>query len=185
MTENTPRAVVLCEDRSHWHFIRSYLIERGWNSRQVTSRIAPPGKDSAEKWVIDQYPRELQAYRAKYRENLVLIVMIDGDKFGLSARLDKLEQQRKADQPDIDPKAKGWRVGVFVPCRNLETWMAFLNGENVDETKDYKFGMKEAGRNKAAQILVSMCRSGWPMDREVPASLLAACAEWSRLEKQT
>lgn len=181
MSENTPRAIVLCEDRSHWHFIRAYLIARGWNARQLFHRIAPNGEGAAERWVIDKYPEELRAYRAKKHENLVFVVMIDGDRYSCGERIAYLNDERRLAECGMEARTAGERVGIFVPCRNIETWMVFLEGESVDEQKDYK-SLVKISPSEAARGLAAMCQNGWPADREVPVSLSAACHEWSRLE---
>ena len=174
------RAVVLCEDRAHWHFIRGYLKERGWNPRQITSRVSPHGRGSAEQWVRKKYVEELTAHRSKGGENIALIVMVDGDKKTVQERIGQLEHSPLMQKAGTQPRQPQERIAIFVPCRNLETWLAYLDGATVNEKSDYRTYKRGASRAKPAAALAAQCiESGKPGD--APPSLGAACDEWLRI----
>ena len=59
--------------------------------------------------------------------------MIDGDFAGVDARLKALDKE--CNQTSVAPRDNADRVAVFVPTWNIETWLAYLNGETVDENK--------------------------------------------------
>ena len=80
------RIVLLCEDRQHETFVRRFLRRDGWDLRNIRVQIAPHGRGSAEQFVREQFPKELQAVRSKRNERVRLIVMIDGDDKGVRAR---------------------------------------------------------------------------------------------------
>ena len=172
------RAVVLCEDRAHWHFIRAYLKERGWNERHLTPRISPIGAGAAEQWVREKYPEELKTYRAKAQENTCLIVMIDGDKKG-AMRLEEL--QESAQSLDVVDRTQEERVAVFVPNRNLESRFAWLDGEFTNEDENVKNRYRQGVSRKAyAKSLASRCMMDGDFDN-APPSLRQACIEWGRI----
>jgi hypothetical protein len=179
MTRKT-RVVVLCEDRSHWHFIRAYFVERGWNKRQLTSKISPAGEGSAEQWVRETYALELNTYRSKAQENVCLVVMIDGDRMTLQQREQQL--QVVAQRRGIQSRSADERVALFVPCRNIETWFAWLDGVVVDDNSDYKATYRKGiGRRNFAIKLSQRCMQDNGLDN-APISLQLACAEWARLD---
>ena len=75
--------VLLCEDQQHEVFVRRFLAAAGWSTRRLRIQMAPPGKGSAEQFVREQFPKELQAYRSnRIRLSLGLIVIRDGDNSG-------------------------------------------------------------------------------------------------------
>ena len=165
------RATILCEDRAHWHFARACLQARGWNVRQLQPRIAPAGRGAAERWVRDRYPEELRAYRSKAAENACLIVIIDGDKQSPDERVSDLEATA--------PRGSQDRVALFVPCRNIETWIAYLEGHAVSEEQQYRSFKRGHSRGDAARELASRCAGRGCLD-DAPASLVHACDEWRR-----
>ena len=127
------RIVLLCEDRQHESFVTRFLREAGWERRNFRIVRAPSGKGSAEQYVRERFPAELQAVRAKRGEQAYLFVMVDGDAHGAAGRMESLvaicEQHRIIPPNDAD------QVLVCVPTWNIETWLAYLRGETVDETR--------------------------------------------------
>ncbi len=164
------RAVVLCEDRAHWHFARAFLVACGWNERQLTSRIAPTAKGAAEQWVRDTFPGELSTYRRKAGERICLIVIIDGDRQDVETRIRALEAAAQRQPAD--------HVAIFVPCRNMETWIGYLSGLPVDETTAYHQLKKGHSRARPAEVLADHCTQHRPL-ADAPPSLIAACTEWA------
>lgn len=166
------QVVVLCEDRTHYHFVRGYLAARGWDTRQVHPRISPAGIGSAEQWVREKYSEELQAYRARASyQKRALILMVDADKKSLKDRITTLETQ--------GARRTGERIAFFIPRRNIETWIAYLEGEAVDEdeSKNYKAFKEGHSPTKSAKELARRCIEAIPLDG-APPSLVAACREW-------
>ena len=164
------RAVVLCEDRAHWHFARAFLVACGWKERQITPRIAPTAKGAAEQWVREKFPEELNTYRCNARQRICLIVIIDGDRQDVETRIRALEAANQR-----QPKE---HAAIFVPCRSIETWIAYLNGQPVDETTAYHQFKVGHSRAKPAETLADHCTHRRPL-ADAPPSLVAACTEWA------
>ncbi len=78
--------VLLCEDKQHRAFVTRLIHRLGWKPRDLRIEQSPTGRGSAEHYVRDRFPRELQWLRSKGGERVYLIVMVDGDAAGVSKR---------------------------------------------------------------------------------------------------
>lgn len=132
--------MLLCEDSLHEVFVRRFLKRRGLDTRQLRVRKSPGG--SAEQFVRKEYPIELRALRRRHAKT-VLIVVIDGDSDGVQMRRASLADACRA--ADVENRTAAEHVVVIVPTWNIETWLAYLAGESVDETRgDYQRLHEEA-----------------------------------------
>jgi hypothetical protein len=81
----------------------------------------------------------------------------------------------------LDDRQSNEGVGVFIPMRNIETWLRFLEGQQVDETTDYRPRHGSVVGCKAhARRLREFCQAGLP--EASPSSLHAACEDFVKLE---
>ena len=169
--------VLLCEDQQQEAFLRRFFTSIGWKGRQLRVNRSPLGKGSAEQFVREQFPKEIKAYRRnRNRVACELVVMLDGDVSGVDARLTALD--KACNQASVAPRDNADRVAVFVPTWNIETWLAYLNGETVDETrKDYLRLKRERDCRPHVDSLVRMCREG-RLREPAPSSLRSACQEY-------
>ncbi|MBF0184965.1 MAG: hypothetical protein HQM06_11330 [Magnetococcales bacterium] len=167
--------VLLCEDQQTERFIKQYLLQSGWNHRDIRTVIRQHGKGAAEQWVRQSLPAELKAMRSK--QNRVLIVGTDADKMSVTSRIQTLIKECKVNNVAwIKPNE---RVLLIIPKRNIETWIAFLHGASVDEEKDYQHHECLNCKPEIAQ-LKRMCQTNqWPP--APPSSLLSACSEFNKL----
>ncbi|MDM8550505.1 hypothetical protein QUF72_10520 [Desulfobacterales bacterium HSG2] len=176
-----PQIIVLCEDRAHWHFIREYLMLRGWNPRKLQPVIAPFGRGAAEQWVRKRYAREVKAYRKKAQyQNIALLVMIDADKSSVIERKVQLNHSQEMKNAGQKRRIGKERIAIFVPKRNIETWFHFLNRESSNEKEDYKPLYRHARPTRYAKMLSDQCMQERIFQSLLP-SLQDACAEWQRL----
>lgn len=132
MSRKLPQLVVLCEDAQHGSFLRSFLYKCGWERHQMRMEVCPKGKQSAEQWVRDRYPVEVGLLRSRPHVTRALVVVRDGDAAGLAARKSELDETLAA--RGLAPRRDDEKIAVVVPCRNIETWLAFLAGHDVDES---------------------------------------------------
>lgn len=172
--------VLLCEDRQHETFARRFLEQAGWSTRRIRVEMAPPGKGSAEQFVRDRFPTELAAYRSnRNRVAQGLIVVLDGDNKGVAARIQELTAA--CDAEGIERRRDGEAVAFVIPTWNIETWLAYLSGSIVDETKnDYRRLERARDCQPHVEALHDMCGQG-VLRQPAPASLEAACVEYRRL----
>jgi hypothetical protein len=131
------QVVLLLEDDRHLQFIFKYLriLDFGTHAMRVVK--SPSGAGSAEQWVRKRFAVEVEARRSRQAETK-LIVIIDADVHTVQQRILQLDQAlREGGVPKIGNDDKG-HVARLVPKRNIETWILCLNGELVDEDRDYK-----------------------------------------------
>lgn len=175
------RIILLCEDSQHESFVRQFLDSSGWNLRDIRVEKSPQGRGSAEQFVREQFPKELRAIRSKRGERVWLIVMIDGDDKGVAARRASLNEACEA--RGIPACGEADNVLICVPTWNIETWFAFLAGEDVEESRsDYPRLPRVRDCAAHAERLVEVCR-GQSTSRPVPPSLEDTCAQYQRLFK--
>ena len=79
------------------------------------------------------------------------------------------------------PPGNSERVMICVPTWNIETWIAYLNGEEVDENRsDYPRLLKARDCEPSVQNLVDMCHRR-TLRAPFPPSLEAACFQYQRV----
>ena len=173
------RIVLLCEDRQHETFVKRFLRRDGWNLRDFRVALSPQGRGSAEQFVRERFPSELQAIRAKGDEQVRLIVMIDGDDKGVNIRRDTLNAACEAQ--NITAPGATDKVLICIPTWNIETWFACLDGHEVDESvSDYPRLARVRDCDAHAERLAEICRDKLPSPT-LPPSLNDSCIQYNRL----
>ncbi len=179
MSQRRVQIVILCEGRQQEVFARYFLKKRGFTG-QLRTKICPPGSQAGEQYVRTQYPVEVKAYRQnRNRVAIGLVVLIDADTGTLAARLNWLasvldEHEQKNREPNE-------AIAIFVPKRNIETWIHYLQGKTVNEEDAYaRFKNNEAVCKKPVEDLADRCYSQ-SLPEDAPPSLQAACGELQRL----
>lgn len=169
--------MLLCEDKQHRVFVRRFLLKMGWQDHQIRVRMAGPADGSAEQYVRNRFPKELKDHRSRRgRVSEALMVMVDGDNRGVRTRVAEFDSACKTHGLARRPES----VLVFVPTWKIETWLAYLNGETVDESRrDYPRLQRERDCAPHVDVLVDMCRRSG-LRQPAPDSLVTACAEWGR-----
>ena len=169
------QVVLLCEDTQHEAFVRRFLSATGWQTRTIRVEKAPAGRGSAERYVRRQFPKELKAHRLR-PVNQALVVILDGDRVGVEERVRQLNEA--CETAGVNVRTPDERIAVLVPTWNIETWLSYLSGETVDETKpDYPKLTRERECQRHVDTLVEMCNAG-ELRRLFPASLESACGEY-------
>ena len=167
--------VLLCEDSQHEVFARRFLTKMGWSRRSIRVEKSPSGRGSAEQFVRERFPRELKEHRRRPVEQ-ALVVVIDGDAGGFDQRMQTLNDSCTAQQ--VEPRRNNERVAVFVPTWNIETWLAYLDGDEVDEKKkNYPRLDRERECQKHVATLAEMCQRQ-SLRQPVAPSLESACTEY-------
>jgi hypothetical protein len=179
MSSRRVQVVILCEDQQQEVFARHFFMEKGFSRHSIRSRICAKGKQSAEQYVRDQYPIEVQAYRRKAMYmGLALSVSIDAD------RRQVIERKQQMDKALIDNGLEARKVSekivVWVPKRNIETWIHFLMDNDVDENSEYVKLDKPGLCIPLLRKLVSMYPAGLP--GTAPPSLHDAFLEMKRMD---
>lgn len=191
--------VLLCEDQQTNSFVRNFLKHWNVKGRNITTLRLPASRGAGEKWVREQYPKELKAIRAirdrrkksrniRNRKNAYLIVVIDADIHTLDYRHQQLKQE--CEENHILPRnSSDINVLHIIPRRNIETWLKYLeneNNENVDESIKYPKLKRPRDCKKHAKNLYNMyCnrQKQKQLCEFAPDSLRKACNEYRKLIK--
>jgi hypothetical protein len=170
------KIVLLCEDSQHEAFTRRFLEGMGWNMREMRVEKSPTARGSAEQWVKGRFPAELKVYRQRRQKAASgLIAMIDADAEEVQDRISEFEAACGAQQTPF--RADGETVAIVVAKRNIETWIHYLNGRQVNEQNSYAKLERERGCKPAVNNLVHQCKSTG-LTGETPPSLATACNEY-------
>jgi hypothetical protein len=103
-------------------------------------------------------------------------VILDGDNRGVVGRHDELANACQAQ--GVKPREKDEQVAIVVPTWNIETWLAYLSGAEVNEKKsDYPRLDRPRDCQQHVDRLHEMCQKK-ALRRPAPASLEAACEEY-------
>ncbi len=169
--------VILCEDRQHEAFARRFLQQAGKGYRIQRVEVSPRGRGSGEQFVRARYAQELAYYRAKaHKVGQTLIVLIDADDQTVSDRVAQIE--KAGVDGNQGPRHPDERIAIFVPARNIETWLAYLDGQTVNETDCYPRLAQERDCQRHVRQLYQMCQQG-TLRQPAPPSLKRACKEYS------
>ena len=82
-------------------------------------------------------------------------------------------------EAELDKRQLNERIGIFVPKRNIETWIHYLMGEIVDEDTAYPKLKKQSECKPLVEKLAQKCNQ--PLEQKAPPSLQAACTELQRI----
>lgn len=169
------KVVLLCEDEQSACFARRFLKRRGFSSHDLREQIAPPGKGSAEQWVRERLPKEVMAFREK--RSLGLFVLTDADAHTVAERIETLA--KKCREEHVSWREAEEPIMLIIPRRNIETWLAYLRGQDVDETLVYPKYAAEADCRDEVRGLDEMCKRR-TLRQPAPPSLETACREFER-----
>jgi hypothetical protein len=178
MTQNRQTVVILCEDLQQYVFAKSFLQKRGFQGN-FEPRICPAGKQAGEQYVRDRYPAEVKAYRSKKNHlKIFLVVIIDADTGTVPNHIAQLEQA--LEEKTFPRRQTDDKIAIFVPKRNIETWIHYVMGETVNEEHAYPKFPKEGECKPFVEALASQCQQAGLAD-DAPPSMQIACAELQRI----
>lgn len=182
MSSGSAQTVILCEDVQTQCFVRRLLIRQGWNRRQIRTQPVPNGQRDGKQWVRERLPVELKAYRSRIgRAATCLIAASDADEMTVDQRIKTFESA--CNEAGVPFRQKGEHVAFIIPRRNIETWLAYLRSEGVNETDTYPKYQNESECREQVTRLDKMCRQN-KLDPEPPPSLEHACEEFRRIAEQ-
>ena len=179
MNKRRVQIILLCEDQQQEVFMRRFLKRHGYRNDQIRHRFSPKGKQSGEQFVRTNYPIELKAYKSKAGYvSIGLVVMIDADIRTVDDRIRELDEA--CDMKSIPRRSPQDRVGIFVPKRNIETWIYYLDGKCVNETIVYQKLQSPSECVPAVARLSEICQSQL-IPADFPNSLARTCEEFQKI----
>jgi hypothetical protein len=135
MSARRVHVMVLCEGLADYWFAYRCLTACGWRHDQIRSRISPRGKGSGFSFVLDRYTEEVQGIRGGSSER-ALLVLVDADTQSMRER--EAELDRRLQEARQERRQARERIALWVPKRQIETWVHFLTHGEADEETDYK-----------------------------------------------
>ena len=192
MSKQRVKITLLCEDKQQEVFARYFLEKYGFKRQDIYSYPIPIGQ-SGEQFVRETYPNEVRKYRqainikiSNQRKNarrttiIVLIVMTDADNLSVKQRLNQLSSILQ--ENNLPDRQKEEAIADFIPTRNIETWIGYLKGEEVNEEdkKTYNKFLKESDCKPYSENLAERCQRQEKLE-DSPESLNIACQEFQRL----
>jgi hypothetical protein len=180
MSNRRVQVVVLCEGLKDYNFARKCLVRCGWRSDQIFPKTSPAGEGSGFTFVLDRYAAEVRENRKGHMAR-ALLVLVDADTEPEGGRERALDGRLQ--DADQKPRQAGDRIALWVPRRQLETWVHFLTHGQADEETDYKreHRVKDHEYKLAAeQFARFLQKRRLPPSKAVP-SLKKAAVEFERL----
>lgn len=171
--------ILLCEDSQHDAFVRRFLKNRNIRGREINTLPLSGGAGSGEQRVRNQFPDQLRAIRAK--RGAYLIVVLDADNQTVDDRLRQLDAE--CERRSVPPRGHSDPLVIIVPRRNIETWLAYLDGSEVDEIRKYPKLRRARDCAPHTTKLFEMCGEGRQLRKPVPASLATACDEYRKFDR--
>jgi hypothetical protein len=186
LPERVANKIILAEDTAQQNLVRRYLERCGHTApfRLVPLPAKGPG-GSGEKYVREQYPREVQACRSILgrRAAALLVVITDADMETTQRRAAQLGNALQA--AGMHARVNDEPIVVLIPKRHVETWIRALLGNQVDEVTDYTkapYSTPVANDVKdAATELHRWTRPDANPGPTSPPSLTASLPEWRRI----
>ncbi len=134
--------IVLCEDKAHEVFVKRFL-KNGWRVKPRAIRVPPypNGKGSGKKYVEDNISLETEALRRRHASTILLVIQ-DADELSVDQVKSDLDAKLVPSRNDNE------LIAYIIPKWHIETWIAYLHGENVDEAdkETYKKSMAKSLR---------------------------------------
>ncbi len=180
MSKRKAQVIVLCEDKQQEVCARHFLIEIGFDRHKMIFRTSPKGKQAGEQFVREHYSSEVRAYRSKKNHlSVCLIAIIDADIKTVDQRLQQFDESLVSHSMQI--RQADEKIVLFVPKRNIETWIYHLNGKPVDEETPYPKLQKESDCKSCVEGLLKQCHND-SLKNNAPPSLLRAIDEARRIK---
>lgn len=168
---------ILCEDAQMDSFINAFLKCNGIGPRKRYTIPIPAGRGCGEAFVRTQLPKEIKMLRAKKYLKLAVIVCTDADKLPVSEREKMLVERVRTEIPQWDYKDE--MLLIWIPKREIETWIEFFKGEEVDENMDFKHDGNPFSCKDEAEKMFLYCKG--KEYSNVLLSLVKAKGEFERI----
>ncbi|RLC29679.1 MAG: hypothetical protein DRH37_07030 [Deltaproteobacteria bacterium] len=181
MSRRKINLLIVCEDLQQSTFARRYLIKRGFNQRKIRVKHNPSGRGAGEQFVRQQLIQEIKLHRRQRsygKGGNTLIAMIDADKMSVQERLNQIDKELTS--AGLESIKLDEKIGIFVPKRNIETWIEYADTLNIDETVAYPKSKKPSScKHEIDSYINTICKTGLPPN--APSSLVHACDELDKI----
>ena len=176
------QVVVLVEDKQSEVFFYRLLRRAGFRHYDIVVRTNYPkdGAGCGSQWVREQYAAEVSYYRQHAAgARRALMVHIDADNLAVDERLRQLATALAS--ASVPARSTGEAIGIAVPKRATEAWIAFLDDQGADEQRDWPKLTKAGDCHPAADRLARLLKGQSPWPADAPDSLNRARPEFDRI----
>jgi len=173
--------VILVEDKQQRAFVTRFLQRLGYERHKLRPLALPAGQGSGEQYVREHYAEQVRELRRRSGQlQLALVVVLDADKEEVTERQRQLAHQLQS--VNMEPRRADEGIVHLIPRRNIETWIAYLRGEQVNEEDNYpRLTGRERDCQPAVDRLMELYRSNQQLPADCPPSLVTALEELHRL----
>ncbi len=173
---------ILCEDAQMRTFLTSFLKCQGIKAHKIAVVPIPAGAGCGEAHVRTGLPKEVELLHRNKHLRKTLLVCIDADKYSYDERKQMLHKSYSDSFPgsDIDDEM----MLIWIPKREIETWIAYLKGENVDEEMEFRHGGQPVSCKKEANLMHGFLQNDEESGDDVLPSLQKAKEEYVRICKK-
>ncbi len=178
---NLHQYMILCEDAQMKNFLCSFLRCQGIRSHKITTAPIPAGSGCGEAYVRNELPRELELLRRNRHLRKTLVVCTDADKYSYDERKKMLQDAVHEMYPDSDMDDE--MMLLWIPKREIETWIAHFAGEEVDENMEFRHGGQPISCKEEARKMSFFLQNDMNENSVLP-SLIQAKKEYVRICKK-
>ena len=171
---------ILCEDVQMDSFINAFLKCNGIICRKRYTIPIPAGKGCGEAFVRHKLPTEIKMLHSKNYNSIVVIACADADKLSVSNREKMLVDEVKKELPKWESKKE--MLLIWIPKKEIETWIAFFKESVVDEEMEFKHSGHPVECVDEARKMYEYCRGEVEYESILP-SLSRAKDEYCRVCK--
>lgn len=159
-------------------FINSFLKCNGISCRRRYTISIPAGHGCGEAFVRRRLPNEVKLLHVKKHLRLALIACTDAD----TTSFDKREKMLL---DEIIKEIPNWNYSdemliIWIPKREIETWIEFFKGTEVDEEMDFRHGGDPVSCKVEAEKMYVFCQGEIKYDHILP-SLAKAKESYERV----
>jgi len=179
MSKRNVSFVIVCEDQQQEAFARRYLVKRGIHYRSIRVKRSPAGRGAGVHFVKTQLVQEIKTFRQKnYITSNAIVVMIDADTLSVDDRMQQINTHLKTN--GLESVQQNENIAVFIPKRNIETWIYYAQGKPVDEETSYpKLQTPGCCRDAVDEFVNHICKDR--VSADAPSSLNHACDELKKI----
>lgn len=170
--------IILCEDSQMDTFLRSLLKYERISNHKIRTVPLPAGQGCGEKHVRNSILREVQYIHQHNYKKIFLIVCIDADNY-------TIEDRRNDLIGIVKNTIRAWKfeeepMMLWIPKREIETWLAFLDGKDVNEEMSFKHSGHPLSCKLEAEKMALFCRGEYDFSKAMLPSIKAAKDEYIR-----
>jgi len=175
------KIIIICEDILHHTFLRAFLYRRGFTRKEVPPPPTNDGKGDAKSRACERFCKELIVLRRFARPGHAIIFALDADNLTIDERMRTMVEACKSH--GIEPPSRNDAVFGIIPKWEIEYWLAYLRGEEVDEHGEKVPYDKYKGCESKIYPLVERLADTCQQQKELkgaPPSLIEACKVYDK-----